>query len=400
MEIFFCNNGYAISKKKSVAGVENEEVKQWIQDKDVLWQIQKHVSTFFAWQTNADLSVEVDDVVQEIVIRLLRNQSSFVWTKTQFKAWVARITRNMCIDFHRKQSKSSAMYVKPVDNKQRDTLYLTQLENTIDHSKNKWDIIEQDEMSIQLKWAIEQLPSEQRDVILLRHYADMPFNEIAKVMGVSINTALWRMRYALINLRRIPVIQQYFFWDCGHWLRLIQREWEWKERSTKKIIDTFIHQETSWEERNTYKQSTTKNTYVIHDLFYEDEVADTTNIFAWEEQEDIVMTQEMYYDVFEYLSTFDYLYLYSFYQRIAYDHLGEAWERYMSDFLDFWDTFIKSIWRSLLKKTTTGEYIRNKIQLWTQQPYDVAIKEFESLPLQYRKTCLEELKNTIISPTD
>jgi len=50
---------------------------------------------------------------------------------------------------------------------------------------------------------IEQLPDEQREVIILRHYSDLSFKEIADMTGVSINTALGRMRYALINLRKM-----------------------------------------------------------------------------------------------------------------------------------------------------------------------------------------------------
>ena len=105
-----------------------------------------------------------------------------------------RIAHNIVIDYVRKNQKFRMVYS-------------TDEYNVFD-SMNHPDLTKEDEMIKQqiyknIRFLIKQLPKEQRRVLIMRHYADMSFKEIAEKTGVSINTALGRMRYALINMRRL-----------------------------------------------------------------------------------------------------------------------------------------------------------------------------------------------------
>ena len=74
--------------------------------------------------------------------------------------------------------------------------------NQKEHSNNVEESLVLDEKCKQVKELIDELPPEQREVVILRHYSDLSFKEIAEITGVSINTALGRMRYALNNMRK------------------------------------------------------------------------------------------------------------------------------------------------------------------------------------------------------
>jgi RNA polymerase sigma-70 factor (ECF subfamily) len=112
----------------------------------------------------------------------------------KFLQWSIRIARNMVIDYFRKNNK------KPIitDSEGNDVLLnLNIAEDSFE------DNLLKEETGERLRRLIQELPEEQREVLLLRHYADMSFKEISDLTGVSINTALGRMRYALSNLRKL-----------------------------------------------------------------------------------------------------------------------------------------------------------------------------------------------------
>lgn len=112
----------------------------------------------------------------------------------KFLQWSIRIARNMVIDYFRKNNK------KPIitDSEGNDVLLnLNIAEDSFE------DNLLKEETGERLRRLIQELPEEQREVLLLRHYADMNFKEISDLTGVSINTALGRMRYALSNLRKL-----------------------------------------------------------------------------------------------------------------------------------------------------------------------------------------------------
>jgi len=137
-----------------------------------------------------------EDIFQDTFIKVIRSlRKGKYLDKGIFVSWVVRIAHNLVIDYFRK-SKNINNYSK--DNENFEVLNSIRFaESTIE------DEMIQTQISEDLKNLVLQLPKEQREVILLRHYGELSFKEISEQTGVSINTALGRMRYALINLRKM-----------------------------------------------------------------------------------------------------------------------------------------------------------------------------------------------------
>ncbi|MDZ4204397.1 MAG: sigma-70 family RNA polymerase sigma factor, partial [Bacteroidales bacterium] len=113
----------------------------------------------------------------------------------KFIQWVMRISHNLIIDHFRKSKRIPVLENKNDEFDIFDTIALT------DDSIEDRMIMEQ--IHEDVRKLIEYLPPEQKEVLIMRHYADMSFKDIAEQTDVSINTALGRMRYALINLRKL-----------------------------------------------------------------------------------------------------------------------------------------------------------------------------------------------------
>lgn len=118
------------------------------------------------------------------------------YTETgKFPAWISRIAHNLIIDYYR-QEKSENMQSSDLDDV--DVLNRKELcEETIE------DVIISAQIKEDVKYLISKLPDLQREVLNMRYYQNLSFKEIAELTGVSINTALGRMRYAILNLRRL-----------------------------------------------------------------------------------------------------------------------------------------------------------------------------------------------------
>lgn len=112
----------------------------------------------------------------------------------KFLPWVMRIAHNLCIDYYRRTKRTPK--ITTADG--FDIFNVLKFKD-----ENAEDRIMEEQTHGKLRTMIEQLPDEQREVIILRHYSDLSFKEISEMTGVSINTALGRMRYALINLRKM-----------------------------------------------------------------------------------------------------------------------------------------------------------------------------------------------------
>jgi RNA polymerase sigma factor (sigma-70 family) len=111
----------------------------------------------------------------------------------KFLPWILRIAHNLAIDYFRKQKRY------PVINME----YSNPVFNTVEFSEGTYEDEQiRQETHTLLYQLIAELPDAQRDVLIRRHFMQMSFQEIADATGVSINTALGRMRYALINLRK------------------------------------------------------------------------------------------------------------------------------------------------------------------------------------------------------
>jgi RNA polymerase sigma-70 factor (ECF subfamily) len=112
----------------------------------------------------------------------------------KFLPWVMRISHNLIVDHFRKNKKMPML---------RETEDFSIFSILSDSSPNAECRIITDAIEKDLQKIIQELPDDQKEVLLMRIYQELSFNEIAELTGVSINTALGRMRYALMNLRKI-----------------------------------------------------------------------------------------------------------------------------------------------------------------------------------------------------
>lgn len=137
-----------------------------------------------------------EDLFQETFIKVITSiKTDRYQDHGKFLSWVIRIAHNLIIDHYRKL-------------KQLNTVSNDDFEGQLFNSRKFSDvtteeIIIKDQIHNDVRSLIDYLPEDQKQVVLLRHYAGMSFKEIAEVTNVSINTALGRMRYALINLRKL-----------------------------------------------------------------------------------------------------------------------------------------------------------------------------------------------------
>ena len=137
-----------------------------------------------------------NDIFQETFVKAIQTIRLGRYTENgKFPAWISRIAHNLIIDYYR-QEKSENLH--SADLTDVDILNRKELcEDTIE------DIMISNQIRDDVKYLIEELPELQKEVLMMRYYQNLSFKEIAEITGVSINTALGRMRYAILNLRRI-----------------------------------------------------------------------------------------------------------------------------------------------------------------------------------------------------
>jgi RNA polymerase sigma factor (sigma-70 family) len=137
-----------------------------------------------------------EDLFQETFIKVIQSLRGGKYKDNgKFLSWVIRIAHNLIIDHFRKE-------------KQMNTISNDDTEVDLFNSKklsddNIEELIIHSQIKSEIRILINELPEDQREVVLLRHYGGLSFKEIADQTDVSINTALGRMRYALINLRKL-----------------------------------------------------------------------------------------------------------------------------------------------------------------------------------------------------
>ena len=137
-----------------------------------------------------------DDIFQETFIKAVRVIDEGRYTDNgKFLSWILRIAHNQVIDHFRAQRQNKSVSEAEAGYDLLGTLKLS--ERTVEDSM----VCEQIERDVRA--LVELLPSEQREVVIMRYFSGLSFKEIAEQTDVSINTALGRMRYALINLRRM-----------------------------------------------------------------------------------------------------------------------------------------------------------------------------------------------------
>ncbi len=136
-----------------------------------------------------------NDIFQDTFIKVVKTLRKGKYNdQGKFLPWVLRIAHNLIIDHFRRNKRM------PMASSTDDFNVVDILE---DGEMNREDVLIKDQIESDLRNLIEELPEEQKSVLMMRHYGDMSFKEIAEITGVSINTALGRMRYALINLRKL-----------------------------------------------------------------------------------------------------------------------------------------------------------------------------------------------------
>ncbi|MBU2650304.1 MAG: sigma-70 family RNA polymerase sigma factor [Bacteroidetes bacterium] len=137
-----------------------------------------------------------DDIFQDTFIKVINTiRSGSYKEEGKFIQWVMRIAHNLIIDHFRKSKRI------PVVDNDVDGFDIFDLLPLLDDSIE--DSLVTEQIHRDVRKLIEYLPPEQKEVLYMRHYSDMSFKDIAEVTNVSINTALGRMRYALINLRKL-----------------------------------------------------------------------------------------------------------------------------------------------------------------------------------------------------
>ena len=136
-----------------------------------------------------------EDIFQDVFIRIIDTMRSGRYTEEgKFLPWAMRIAHNLCVDHFRKVKRTPA--IKTSDD--RDIFEVINFtEDGADQKMMKRQSYDR------VRQMLDLLPDDQREVIILRHYADLSFKEIAALTNCSINTALGRMRYGLINLRKM-----------------------------------------------------------------------------------------------------------------------------------------------------------------------------------------------------
>ena len=158
--------------------------------------IKRHESKIygFIYSKIADRDIS-NDIFQDTFIKVIKTLKSNSYNEEgKFLPWVMRISHNLIVDHFRK-TKKMPMY--------RETEEFSIFSIMSDDSLNIESKMILDQVEVDLKRLIEELPDDQKEVLVMRMYQDMSFKEISELTDVSINTALGRMRYALMNLRKI-----------------------------------------------------------------------------------------------------------------------------------------------------------------------------------------------------
>jgi len=157
--------------------------------------IKRHESRIygFIYSKISDRDIS-NDIFQDTFIKVIRTLKSNSYNEEgKFLPWVMRIAHNLIVDYFRKNKKMPMF---------RETEEFSIFSVMTDDSLTIENKMISDQVEMDVKKLIDELPDDQREVLIMRLYQDMSFKEISEITGVSINTSLGRMRYALMNLRK------------------------------------------------------------------------------------------------------------------------------------------------------------------------------------------------------
>jgi RNA polymerase sigma-70 factor (ECF subfamily) len=158
--------------------------------------IKRHESRIygFIYSKISDRDIS-NDIFQDTFIKVIRTLKSNSYNEEgKFLPWVMRISHNLIIDHYRKSKKMPLF---------RETEEFSIFSIMSDNSLTIESKLISEQVERDVRRLIQELPADQKEVLVMRMYQDMSFKEISECTGVSINTALGRMRYALLNLRKV-----------------------------------------------------------------------------------------------------------------------------------------------------------------------------------------------------
>jgi len=184
---------------KQLEIADNELINEFISGNQQAIEtlIKRHKRKVFTYILMVVRNREVaEDIFQETFIKVFKSISEGKYTDDgKFIAWIMRIAHNLIIDNVRREKRlktiSSDDYEYDIFNHKKYS------------EQYKEQSVIKEEVETDLKRIVNELPDVQKQVVIMRHFMDMSFKEIAEETGVSINTALGRMRYAIINMRKI-----------------------------------------------------------------------------------------------------------------------------------------------------------------------------------------------------
>lgn len=159
--------------------------------------LRRHENRVFNYIFNIIKNKDVaDDIFQETFVKAISTIKQGRYTDSgKFSAWITRIAHNLIIDFFRQAKSENTI---SADQEDADVLNRRDLSE-----ENIEDLLVTTQIHTDVKRIMDSLPDSQREVLEMRFYRNMSFKEIAEATDVSINTALGRMRYAILNMRRI-----------------------------------------------------------------------------------------------------------------------------------------------------------------------------------------------------
>jgi len=158
--------------------------------------IKRHQSKIygFIYSKTGDRDVS-EDIFQDTFIKVIKTLKSNSYNEEgKFLPWVMRIAHNLIVDYFRKNKKMPMF---------RETEEFSIFSIMTDNNPNIEAQMITNQVENDLQKLIDELPNDQKEVLVMRIYQDLSFKEISELTGVSINTALGRMRYALMNLRKV-----------------------------------------------------------------------------------------------------------------------------------------------------------------------------------------------------
>ncbi len=189
---------YKVVLMKSVLITDAALVSNYIKgdEKALAMLITRHKQRIYSFIYSKVYDRDIsEDIFQDTFIKVIKTLKNGKYNEEgKFLPWVMRIAHNLVIDHFRRNSR-----MPKFDNTGEFSIFSVLSDNSLNAEKQ----MVRDQVNNDVKRIIEELPEDQKEVLKMRIYQEMSFKEISERTGVSINTALGRMRYALINLRKV-----------------------------------------------------------------------------------------------------------------------------------------------------------------------------------------------------